>query len=135
MRIAGMAAFAAGGDRPGADARAELDDRDEAVAAGPVPATRAGIGTRGEGGERAPARIAERHRDARGIVVEALIGDRVVERLEAIALAPGHAPPAPVPLQPSDRAVERLQLVAAAQPLDRFPHIAMRRPAALGRRP
>jgi hypothetical protein len=49
-----MAAFAAGGDGAGADFVAELDDGDEAVAAGAVPLLRSGIGLRAEGGERSP---------------------------------------------------------------------------------
>src|SRR5205085_9256368 len=46
-----MAALAAGGDRPGAQPRAEFDDGDEAVAAGAVPAPRARPGPRREGGQ------------------------------------------------------------------------------------
>src|SRR4051812_33639606 len=135
MAVAGMAAFAAGGDRPGADAGAEFDHGDEAVAAGPVPAPGAGIGARGEGGERAPAGGGEGDRDAWAVVVEVLVGDCVVEPLEAVDLAPAHAPAAPVALEPRDGAVERVDLVGAAQALDRRPHIAVRRAAAAGERP
>src|SRR5665213_1588576 len=41
----GMAAFAAGGDGAGVDAGAELDDGNEAVAAGAIPLLRVGVGT------------------------------------------------------------------------------------------
>src|SRR4029077_11682954 len=51
-----IAALAAGGHRPRAQAVAELDDGDEAVAAGAVHLLRPLVGARAERGERAPAR-------------------------------------------------------------------------------
>src|SRR5690348_9667663 len=72
-----VAALAAGSDRPGAHPRPELDDRDEAVAAGAVPAARARIGTGGEGGEASPARPGEGDGDAGPAVVE-ILADRAV---------------------------------------------------------
>src|SRR5882757_8075048 len=70
VRRGGVAAFAAGGDCPGVELRAELDDRDEAVAAGAVifPGVRPGLGP--ERGERTPLRRGEGHRGARLAVVE-----------------------------------------------------------------
>src|SRR4051794_1012215 len=60
-----IAAFAAGRDRARAHAvLAELDDGDEAVAAGAIHALRAGVGPRAERGQRAPGRRREADRDA-----------------------------------------------------------------------
>src|SRR5690606_2100197 len=56
-----IAALPAGADRPGAQAGTEFDDGDEAVAAGAVPAPRAGISARAERSERAPAGGGEGH--------------------------------------------------------------------------
>src|SRR5262245_37406959 len=69
LRIAALAARA---DRPRTDAIAELDDGDEAVAAGAVHFLGAGIGARAERRERSPARRGEAHRHARCGVVEVL---------------------------------------------------------------
>src|SRR6185312_166438 len=91
----GVAAFAAGGDRAGMHFRAELDCRDEAVAAGAVIALRARPAMRAERSQRAPARGGERHRDAWLAVVE-LLHDVAVDALEAVDLAPRHAPAAEV---------------------------------------
>src|SRR5262249_43671881 len=60
-----VAAPAPGGDRPGADAVAELDDGDEAVAGGAVHFLCAAERARAERGERSPAGGRERHRNAR----------------------------------------------------------------------
>src|SRR5262245_56090640 len=69
----GVAALAAGRDRAGAHAvRAELDDGDEAVAAGAVHPLRPRIGPRAERRERSPGRRREADRDARLAVVERL---------------------------------------------------------------
>src|SRR5438128_140922 len=103
VRRARMTALAAGGHRPGAQARAELDHGDEAVAAGAVPAPRAWISARGEGSERAPAGRGERHGDAGPVVGEGL-DDRRVVALEAVHLAPTNAPTAPLPLEAIQRA-------------------------------
>src|SRR6185312_2994534 len=104
----GMTAFAAGGDRAGAYLRAELDRRDEAVAAGAVVAFRAGPAVRTERGQRTPARGGERHRDARLAVVE-FLHDVAVDALEAVDLAPRHAPAAEVLLQAVGSFDQRMQ--------------------------
>src|SRR3954451_11396122 len=70
VRGVGVAALASGGNRAGADALAELDHGDEAVAIVAVPPLGARPGLRAEGGERAVAAFRKRHRDARrGIAI------------------------------------------------------------------
>src|SRR5687768_10185905 len=94
-----ISALASCRDRPRPYPIAELDDGDKAVAAGPVPAARAGIGSRAERGERSPAGRDERNRQARRRVRERL-DDRAAEPLEAVDLAPGRAPAAELALEP-----------------------------------
>src|SRR3569833_3183075 len=72
-----VAALATRRHRPGAQARAELDHRDEAVAAGAVIVLRVWICVCAERGEAAPLRRGEGHRDAWAGVVE-MGGDRIV---------------------------------------------------------
>src|ERR1051325_5709555 len=134
MGAARMAAFAAGGDRPGAQPRAELDHRNEAVAVGSVPAPGARISVGAERGERTPARGGEGDRDARTRVGEGL-HDRSVVALEPVDLAPGRPPAAPFALEPIESADERVELVAAGERPNRLPHIAVRRTPALGELP
>src|SRR5437660_10280503 len=59
MRRRGVAALAAGRDRFGLHAIAELDDRHEAVAARPIHLLRAFVGARAERGQRTPTRRGE----------------------------------------------------------------------------
>src|SRR5439155_23973917 len=66
------AALAAGADCFCADAIAELDDGDEAVAAGAVHLLRARIRARAERRERSPPRRGEADRSARFAVIELL---------------------------------------------------------------
>src|SRR3989442_15448238 len=89
--VAGMAALAAGGDRPGAHAVPELDHGHEAVAAGPVPALRPRVGAGAEGRQRSPPRRGEGHGDARSRVAERL-DDVAGQTLEAVDVAPGRLP-------------------------------------------
>src|ERR1051326_1418623 len=84
---AGAVDPAGGGEGAGVDARAEVDDGYEAVAARAVPLLRSGIRARRERGERAPARVGEADRDARLRVVELRL-DLVGDPLEAVDLAP-----------------------------------------------
>src|SRR5438309_10815964 len=86
-----MAALPAGGDRQRPHAIPELDHRDEAVAAGPVPLLGPGIGARAERRQRAPPRRRERHRNARSRIVERL-DDVAGETLEAIDVTPRRLP-------------------------------------------
>src|SRR6185437_13947727 len=108
-----MAAFAAGGDGACTHPRAELHHSHEAVAAGTVVLLRAGPAVCAERGQRAPARGDERHRDAGLRIVEVRL-DRVVQALEAVDLAPGHAPAAEILLQAVHRFVHRMYAVPAA---------------------
>src|SRR5687768_10392809 len=101
MGRAGMAALAAGRDRQSPDTRSELDDRDEAVAAGAVPALRARPGARAERSERPPPARSERNRDARPGVGEGL-HDVAGQALEAVDLAPRCPPAAEIALEPVD---------------------------------
>ena len=96
-----MAALAARGDRSGADALAELDHRDEAVAV-----SRRTISSCPGFGPRARTRRANRKRPRR--TASAMLGRGVAERLvdrgrdalEAVDLAPRHLPAAEVALEP-----------------------------------
>ena len=108
MRRRRIAALAAGGDRLRPHPVAELDDRDEAVAAGAVHLLRARVGARAERGERAPARRGEADRDARRRVVERL-DDVAGEALEAVDVAPRRLPGAEVGGELVGRGGERLQ--------------------------
>ena len=91
----GMAAFATGGDGAGADLVAELDDGDEAVAAGAVTLFGSGIGSRSERGKRAPERGGEGNRNTgRGIAKR--LDDIASEALEAVDLTPWSLPGAEV---------------------------------------
>ena len=95
---AGHAVQATGGDRLGLHLVAELDDGDEAVAAGAVPLLGAGIGAGAERRQRTPARRTKHHRRARLGIVE-LLDDGAVVALEAIDVAPGRLPLAEVSRQ------------------------------------
>src|SRR2546428_168190 len=94
----GVAALATRRHRKGPHAVAELDDSDEAVAARPVVPLGPLVTARPEGGERAPPRRCEAHRDARPSVGEGL-HDVTGEALEAIDLPPRRAPSAEVARQ------------------------------------
>ena len=107
-----IAALAAGGDRPGADAAARIRPRRRSCCrwcrtSGACPDRSATRRRRAS-----PSAPSEGDRDARPLVVEALVAIGVVDPLEAVDLAPGHPPAAPVVLEPGDGAVERIELVA-----------------------
>src|SRR5262245_27881913 len=72
VRRLGIAALAAGRDRPRAHPVAELDDGHEAVAARAVHLVRPRIRARAEGRQRSPPRRREADREARAGVVEGL---------------------------------------------------------------
>src|SRR3954462_10592460 len=112
-----MATLAAGSDGNGADARAELDHRDEAVAARPVPALRTRIRPRAERGQGAPAGGGEADRNARAGIAERL-DDVAGQALEAGDLAPGRAPASELALQPGRGGGERLQLFRGRRGVD-----------------
>src|SRR5207342_67900 len=103
-----IAALAADGDRARADLLPELDDGDEAVAAGAVVPLGARPSMGAERRERAPARGDEGYRDAWLGIIEHL-GDRAVDALEAVDFAPRHTPVAEVLLQPVGRLDQRVQ--------------------------
>ena len=111
----GIAALAAGGDRLGPHLIAELDDRDEAVAARAVHLLRAWIGARAERRQRAPARRGEADRNARRRVVEWL-HDVAGEALKAIDVAPRRLPRAEVGRQLVGRRGQRLQQLLRPSP-------------------
>src|SRR5438445_5315032 len=108
MRRPGMTALAARRDRDGPHAVTELDDRDEAVATGSVPALGPGVGARAEGGERTPAGGGKRHRHARARVVERL-DDVPGQALEAVDLTPLCLPGPEIGRELVDRLGQRLQ--------------------------
>src|SRR6266571_8813507 len=82
-----MAAFAARGDSLGMNCLAELDDGDEAVAAGAVDFPRAFVRPRGEGCERAPGRRRKFYGDTWPSISER-VDDVVSQSLEPIDVAP-----------------------------------------------
>src|SRR5690348_11070836 len=84
-------ALAAGGDGARTNPGTEFDDGDETVAARAVPLLGVRIRARAERRERSPVRGREVDRDA-GLGVVEVRGDRVVEPLEAIDVAPGRPP-------------------------------------------
>src|SRR5262245_39136430 len=91
MRRLRIAAFSSGRHRSRTHPIAELDDRHEAVAAGPVHLLRPVVGARTERRERAPSRGCERDGNARAGIVERL-DDVAGETLEAIDVAPRRLP-------------------------------------------
>src|SRR5688572_21317039 len=101
MGRGGIAALSSGADRRRTNPRPELDHRDEAVSAGPVPALRTVPRRRPEGGERAVVAARERHRYARRIVAERML-DRRGDALEAVDLAPRQPPFSELTLKPRD---------------------------------
>src|SRR5438270_13690379 len=96
-----MAAFAAGGDRMGAHAFAELDNGNEAVAVIAVPALGPGLLLGSERGERAVAPFRKRHRQARRVVAVGRVDCRR-DALDAVDFAPWHIPAAEVAVEASD---------------------------------
>ena len=100
MRRSGIAALAAGGDRARPDLRAELDDRDEAVAVIAVHVPGRFAGRAPNDASEPYLRGRERYRDARRIVAERRL-DRRARSLEAVDLAPRHRPAAEVALSAS----------------------------------
>src|SRR6476620_5340937 len=95
MGRGGVAALPAGGDRMCPHLWPELHHRDKAVARSAVPAPGARLGSRTERGERAVIARREGYRDAgRGIAERMVDGAR--DALEAVDLAPRHAPAAKV---------------------------------------
>src|SRR5438309_8948938 len=91
MRRPGMTALAARRDRDGPHAVTELDDRDEAVATGSVPALGPGVGARGERRASAPAGGGTRHRNSRPRSC-AGVDDVRGKALDAVALPPPRLP-------------------------------------------
>src|SRR6266566_4632117 len=118
--VAGMAALAAGGDRPGAYAVPEFDNGHEAVAARPVPALRPRVGTRAEGRQRAPSRRRERHGDARPRVGKRL-DDIAGQALEAVDVAPGRLPGLEIGVELVDRLGQRLEELIGGRALHPAP--------------
>src|SRR5438445_3115615 len=108
MRRRGVAALAAGRDRSGLHAIAELDDRHEAVAGRPVHLLRPFVGARAERGQRAPARRGETDCNAWPRVLEGL-NDLSVEALVPIDVAPRSPPTPEIAREPVRRGRERLQ--------------------------
>src|SRR5256885_17112680 len=104
----GMTALVARRDRDGPHAVTELDDRDEAVATGSVPALGPGVGARAERGERAPAGGRKRHRNARARIVERL-DDVPGQALEAVDLPPRRLPGSEIGRELIDGLGQRLQ--------------------------
>src|SRR5437764_12167347 len=94
-----MPALAARGDGSRAHFVSELDDRDEAVAAGAIPFLGLRIRPCAERGQRTPGRRSEFHGNARLRIVERL-NDIAIETLEPVDLAPWRAPCAKLFLQP-----------------------------------
>src|ERR1017187_6691859 len=86
-----IAALAAGRHGHGADALAELDHGDEAVAARAKPLLGARVGARGERRQRSPMRGGEADGNAGPRVVKRL-DDVAGEALESIDLAPWRLP-------------------------------------------
>src|SRR4051794_41919633 len=93
-----------------ADAFAELDHRDEAVAVIAVPALRPRFLLGAERGERTVAPLGERHRKARGIVAIRRI-DRGRDALDAVDLSPRNLPAAKVACEASDRDRQCVELL------------------------
>src|ERR1051325_1252907 len=86
-----VAALPTGGHGSGPHRLAELDDGDEAVAAGAVNPLRARVRAGAERGQRAPRGGGEAYGNARPGVGEG-VNDVVGQALEAVDLAPGRLP-------------------------------------------
>src|SRR5438270_2093250 len=108
-----MPALAAGRDRMGANAFAEFDDRNEAVAviAEDVPCDLGDAHL--DRCERAVSSWSEGHRNARRIIAE-MRGNRGRDALDAVDLAPRHLPPPEVARELADCREERPQLLSCA---------------------
>src|SRR6476661_8649216 len=105
-----VATLAARRDRARVHAVAEIDDRDEAVAARTVHLLRRLLLPGAEGSERPPSRRRESHGDARRGIVERM-HDVVRQALKAIDVAPGNLPAAEVLLQRIRGDGERIELL------------------------
>src|SRR5258708_38809573 len=97
----------------GADALAELDDGDKAIAGSAVPFLSAKLRRRTERSERAVDAAGEGHRNTGCAIAERMV-DRARNALEAIDLAPRHRPPTKFPRQPRHGIFERLELLVGA---------------------
>src|SRR6185312_877330 len=113
VRRSGMATLAARLDGARMHPWAEFDRGDETVAAVAVKALGARPAVRAKGGQGAPKRRRERHRDA-GLAVVEVRRQRIVQALEAVDFAPGHAPTAEILLQSLDRGGQRVEPGLAA---------------------
>src|SRR6476620_4218651 len=118
-----IAALATRGDCSRAHAFTELDDGDEAVAAGAVPFLRSGIWAGSERCQRSPSRRGERNRNAWSCVVE-LRKDVVGDALESIDLSPRRLPATEILLEPRSRGGERLKALRICRALD---HVGLAR--------
>src|SRR5688500_2916769 len=110
MRRGGIAALAAFPDDPGTHSRPELEDGDEGVSVISIELPAAILRSGPVRGERAPAPIGERDRNAgRGIAERRAAARR--NALEAIDLAPRDLPAAVIAPQRRNGVGQRLQFL------------------------
>src|SRR3954452_24737163 len=134
MRRPRIPALTADGDGTGVRTRgSELDDGDEAVAIGPVPALRPWLLRPAERGERTPFVGGETDGDARLRIVEYAF-DRRRDSLEAVHLAPRHAPAAEIALEPVEAAREGVELLGGRERFHVAEHVCVIAPLARSRR-